>query len=195
MAEDSVERAIFYPTLKGKTHKELHQIAFEEIAQTTNLASELARKACEFLWADWQKPANLKTTLYQLYEIVGDFDWKWFDKWDVYFSEKGKYPHTWANYRKKRQITTGEIKVALFYHSIHARFAVLRRYESHYGILEDCTWSAIRYDLKLDFLDDKVEAEVIDLIQPIKDNQLLILPPYFPAGRADVIYERLRNRS
>ena len=195
MTEDCVERALFYGFLKGKTHEELHQLAFEDIAQTTNLTNDLARKVCDFLWANWIKPADLKLMLCQLYEIIGEFDWKWFDEWDLYFSEKGQYPYTWAKYRKKRKITIGEVKVALFYHSIHSKFAILRRYESHYSILENCAWSTERYNLRLSLLDDEVEAEIIDLIQPIKDNQLLILPPYIPAGRVSIIYERIRNKS
>lgn len=195
MIEDSVERAIFYPELKGKAHKELHQMSFQQIAQTTNLTQDIAKEACEFLWADWQKPIALKEKLKQLYEIVGEFEWGWFDEWDLFFSEKGKYPHTWAMYRRKRKITTGEIKVALFYHSVYSRFATLRQYADHYGILEECTWTEQKYNLRLAFFDDdEVEVEVINLLQPLKDNQLLMLPPFFPAGRASVMYDRIRNR-
>ncbi|QLB14038.1 hypothetical protein A6B39_00530 [Mannheimia granulomatis] len=193
MKDDSVERAIFYPILKGKTEQELHQIAFEQIAETTNLTNEIARQACEFLWINWQKPMALKEKLFQLYEIMGDIKWAWFDEWDAFFSEKGNYPHNWSEYRKKRKITTGEIKIALFYHSVHSRFSNLRRYENHYAILANCTWTKRKYNIKLGLIDDEIEADVIELLKPIKDNQLLILPPYFPAGRAWLMYDRIRD--
>lgn len=187
------EKAIFYPELKGKNHQQLHEIAFEQITETITFMSNDRSTLLAILWRQWEEPVNIRSFLKQLNESIQDFDWEWFNKWDNVFGEMGAYPYTWSKYKTKKA-TQKEIKIALLYHSIHSRFATLRRYEDHYAIQESNWWSKAQYQIELVTLeDDPIEKEIVEAIKAIKNNVILSLPPYIPAGRASIRYKKVRE--
>lgn len=192
---DEYKKAIFYADLKGLNRRQLHQIAFEQITETANFTDKEKDIALNLLWEDWENPADLRLFLKQLNEVIQDFEWGWFEQWDRHFQQLGEYPYTWSKYRNKKGVTSKEVKIAVLYHSVHSRFAALRRYLDHYECMEACAWSQTRYQLRLSILgDDLIEKSIIESAVIIKENVLLALPPYIPAGRTSVMYERLRDR-
>lgn len=189
----SEHNAIFYPDLKGKNHKQLHEIAFEQIAETASFVQNDKEIFLKLLWEEWEKPLDIKIFLKKLNDSLEEFEWQWFNDWNDFFCIKKQYPYLWKKYMRPNN-SKKEIKIALFYHSIYSRFAELRRYEQHYHSVLECAWAKTKYNIRIMTLDDDLlEKEIVENMNIIQDNCILALPPYIPAGRCSLIYARVRD--